>query len=111
MKKKFHIVLEWISKEMALISKFVISWLFNMNVDNSSSIITIINISVTGFILLVTLSIIPFQKISDSLSGNLYNHFLRNKKFRTPIITNLIICLVQIVVYLFIPKCNFALLI
>lgn len=111
MKETFHIVLEWISKEMTLISKFVISWIFNMNVDNSSTIITIINISVTGFILLVTLSIIPFQKISDSLSGNLYNHFLKNKKFRTPIITNLIICLVQIVVYLFIPKCNFALLI
>ena len=51
-------------------------WLFTIPATpDKSSLITIINISITGFILLITLSIYPFQKISETLSGNLYNYF------------------------------------
>ena len=86
-------------------------WLFTIPATpDKSSLITIINISITGFILLITLSIYPFQKISETLSGNLYNYFLTNKKFKTPLITNLFICLLQIIFYPFVPDCKFVLI-
>ena len=74
--------------------------------DLKSVIITIINISVTAFILVVTLSIGPFEKISNSLSGRMYEYFLKNKKFSKPIFINLCLCLGQIILFPFISYCN-----
>ena len=89
----------------------IANWLFTIpNTPDKSSLITIINISITGFILLITLSIYPFQKISETLSGNFYNYFLTNKKFKTPLIINLCICLFEIIIYPFVPDCNFILI-
>lgn len=89
----------------------IANWLFTIpNTPDKSSLITIINISITGFILLITLSIYPFQKISETLSGNFYNYFLTNKKFKTPLIINLCICLFEIIIYPFVPDCKFFLI-
>lgn len=76
------------------------NFFFEINKQGSTEyILTIISISVAAFIIFLSLSVIPFQKISDEISGTLYKLFLKQKKFLIPVFLILSICILQIVFY------------
>lgn len=80
------------------------NWLIKVEENSSTDyLLTIISISVAAFVIFLSLSVIPFQKISTEISGNLYKLFLKQRKFILPVFTNLFICLTQIACY---PFCS-----
>ena len=80
------------------------NWLIKVEENSSTDyLLTIISISVAAFVIFLSLSVIPFQKISTEISGNLYKLFLKQRKFILPVFTNFFICLTQIACY---PFCS-----
>lgn len=80
------------------------NWLIKIEENSSTDyLLTIVSISVAAFVIFLSLSVIPFQKISTEISGTIYKLFLKQRKFILPVLVNLIICLTQIAFYPFCP--------
>ncbi len=83
------------------------NWLINVEKNSSTDyLLTIISMSVAAFVIFLSLSVIPFQKISTEISGRIYELFLKQKKFVAPVLINLFICIIQILFYTFVPSNN-----
>lgn len=94
--------MSFINKIVNIITELC-NWLISTDNSELSITITIINISVTALILILTLSINPFDKISEHISGDLYDYLIDNYKFKKPIQRTLVLCVIQIILFPFIP--------
>ncbi|HBD94213.1 MAG: hypothetical protein A2015_10110 [Spirochaetes bacterium GWF1_31_7] len=77
--------------------------IFNV-INSDSKIIELVSISITVVALLISLAIIPFQRISESVSSNLYQIIIKNKKLNNSLLINLILGIFQIIILIFIPN-------